>query len=230
MKVKVTIGLYSLPLLEFNNLKGQIAERVASSYIKQRVIPKMRREGWDRTYYRNHLFRPPEKELIIKDLVFDQKVYPSQSFLLRMVILSEILEAHEVIPDGILFKLKTIGVKEPDMTDDVAIAYQIQGDPNPGLLKRAIERVKELSPEGSLLRSSPSGGIVIALKRSDPLPLVDGEPYPVEVKSGRATLLKKQVEVHQALLEMGFKILLIRVRILSLLGNEFLIKIKWLLQ
>ncbi len=177
----------------------------------------MRNEGWDKSIFIQST-RPtfPTAE----EIFMNCEIFPCNELLLRMITLSNIIRNIGAVPDGIILKLKTIGTKEPDMIEGDVSAYQLIGEPNPKLLKKAIRQLwhRPLSSEK---------GVVITIKQSSSLPIVDGEPIIVEIKLDKAKLKEPQTKAYKALINKGFKIIIIRVKILSLIENKFILELNF---
>ena len=194
---------YRFKLPEYNGLRGKIGEQLARSFIRNQLAPKLvNDESWDYVLFSNNDHKQRVRTLKTKLFDFDNfrddflilGFYPKAKLLSKYASAIGILNRNHCVPDGLLLKLKRTG------------GYQ-------RLWKKSCP-----SEARFRLKATADGNHYRLLT-------VEGALEIVEVKCGRsAKLMEKQKETYSDLIEKGFPLRMISVRIISFDLNKFLVE------
>lgn len=192
---------YKFRLLEWNGLKGLIGERLARSFIRNKLSPKLiKEESWDHVLFSKNDYKKHSWIWNTKLFKFDNfredfvlhGFYANTRLLSKYAMVAGVLMQNHCTPDGLLLKMREIGK---------TIALKQSG----------------FSPSAKLK--------VKRHKKKSILPIVEGDLEVVEVKCGRsAKLMSKQREAYNNLMAKGIPLRMIKVKIVSLDLNRFLIE------
>lgn len=195
---------YRFKRLEYNGLKGVIGERLARSFIRNKLAPKLiRNEGWSHVLlsnneYKNHAWTWNTKLFDFDNFREDfvtHGFYPLMKLLSKYTLAIGILNQNHCTPDGLLLKLRETGETKK-------------------LKVRSLSPLSRVRIEGSK-------------KRGDiyELPAVEGDLEIIEIKCGRkAKLITKQKETYNNLIAKDVPLRIIEVRIVSFDLNRYLVE------
>lgn len=193
---------------ELNNWKARVTERVATTYIKNNLIPSLKeRDGWtdifigDLTVPYLNLQSPKNIISEINKNFLCKSVFPNSQMFDNCLKLVRVLE---VATDGIIFKTKRTN---ETVTKQKALS-QINMDYN---------------------MHTPTGIPVNHIEKEelpDRIPLVNGEIEIVEIKTGKSNIPPHQKKNYREAIENGFFLRYIHVDIVSFNENHFEIKEK----
>jgi len=206
---------YSLHSKELNNWKARITERVVELYIQEKVISRLKKEGWSDAIYTRGWFYQPIKDHKgdLLDL-FEKReakffiannLFPISRFLKNFEKLTKLLKN---IPDGFLVKWKETGrfkILRDGLVEFGLDSYKNGGSWNFG------ENNRFLSPEHNM---------------NERLSVVDGEVEVIEVKSGKSNLPPHQKRSYNNIIREGYVLRFFQVNIVSFERNEFEIEQK----
>jgi hypothetical protein len=210
-----------------NNWKARITERLVECYIKENIIPSLKKKRWDDVIYTSGWFsgeRSEDSENPFTEyegraelrILVGYGFFPSEEFLKRFKQLTSLLEN---IPDGFLIKLKRTGmsksregaIKEHGLRfEDLSFTHYFWGTDIFG-----SRHYMEM-----FIRPQSSG--------DELLPVVNGDVEVVEIKSDRATLPPNQKKSYSKVLREGYVLHFFHVNIVSFEKNEFEIEEKLL--
>ena len=190
--------------MELNGLKGMIGERLARSFVRNKLAPKLcKEEGWDHVLLSNNDYKRHSWTWNTKLFSFDElrEDFIVHGFVANRKLLTKYTNAVSVLtkshcsPDGLLLKLQETGRKK-----------RLKEKTCPSITRF---RVEEVSREGDTMK----------------FPVVDGGLEVLEIKCGRkARLMGKQKETYNDLIAKGYPLRMIKVRIVSFDLNQFLVE------
>ena len=219
---------YSFNPRKLNNLKARIAETLVECYIKEAVVPTLKKKGWDDVVHTNAWYRTKGGEIrtfarsssaeylnkIEERILVGSGFYPTRRFLTNFKRLTSLLE---IVPDGFLIKLKTTGNFKP--FEETVEEFGLKCE-NVALSRYLLSDFYGLSHHrDEMLKLS-------FLKFTGKLPMVSGEIEVVEVKSGKATLKLDQRRNYLNAIRSGYPLRFFNVEMISFLGNEFEVREK----
>ena len=215
---------YSLKQQDLNNWKGHITENLTRCYIRDVLVPKLEKEGWDKVIFMQNIpmrihTRPlgelssdkqeyyHDKFMNIKIILLSKEVYPTQELLEMCEQVNSFLKH---IPDGFLFKLKRIGkmMQMKDIVSEVGISRWFWKWEN------QYEKIDEVQFSTEKVDYSKE------------FPVVTGEIETVEVKSDKGELSRIQKDEYANLVKNGYPLRLFHVEIVSFDNNHFEVKQK----
>lgn len=166
-------------------------------YVEAIVIPRLRKEGWDKAILTTFPFAPKFSYMERWESKFfiGSGLCPVPRFLRRFERLTNLLEN---CPDGYLIKLKRTGK-----------------------WKRLADALLELGLQRFGLEI---GGHVLSVTELDDkvrLPVINGDVEVVEVKSGRSFIAPSQLKSYQRILKKGFVLRHYHVDFVSFEENTF---------
>ena len=195
---------YSFRRLEHNGLKGIIGERLARSFIRNRLAPKLiKEEGWSHVLlsnndYKNHTWSWNTKLFNFDNFREDFIVhgfYPTMKLLSKYTSAAGVLTQNHCTPDGVLLKLQETGKTK-----------KLKESTYPSIARL---HVPESNKHGNIYE----------------FPTVGGDLEIVEIKCGRkARLMNKQKETYNNLIAKGVPLRKISVKIVSFDLNRFLVE------
>jgi len=195
---------YKFRPLEYNGVKGGVGERLARSFIRNQLAPKLKQEeGWDHVLlshndYKHHVWAFNTKLFRFDEFRDDFVIhgfFPGVRFLSKYASAVGVLMQNRCTPDGLLFKLRDTGKTRTVKQKDCPSITKLRVDP-----------------------AQKTGA-------GCELPVVDGELEVVEIKCGRsAKLMGKQRETYNDLIAKGIPLRRINVRIVSFDLNRFLVE------
>lgn len=204
MKDKTLKLRYSFAAGALNNVKGHISECLVRQHIEDRVIPSLKKEGWDYVFFVGYLpsiipydnlppeqrpFQDGEKFFITKD------IFPNREFLTNLKKLDKLIEYE---PDGFLIKLKKTRETKP--------------------LREALVEFRLLGVDG-FIGCHKHG-------KTEQLPIVNGEIEVIEVKSEKAHLQASQRKNYTKVVSNGYALRYFHVRMISFERNQFEVREK----
>ena len=195
---------YRFKRLEYNGLKGVIGERLARSFIRNKLAPKLvKEEGWSHVLlshndYKHHAWTWNTKLFDFDNFREDfiaHGFYPSMKLLSKYTFAVGLLNQNHCTPDGLLLKLRETGETK-----------KLKESAWPSIAKLRIEESKK---RGNIYE----------------LPTVEGDLEIVEIKCGRkAKLMNKQKETYNNLIAKDVPLRMIKVRIVSFDLNRYLVE------
>jgi len=198
---------YSFNSKEMNNWKARISERLVQHYIKDILIPSIKKEGWDIVIYsRTTWCSVPDSKgfnpKISNEMLFflSNRLLPTSKLLKHFNKLTATLENS---PDGFLIKLRKTGES-----------------------KKLIDAMNNSM---KVVRYCGCGEWHFNVEEHDwdeLLPMVDGEVEVVEVKADRSILPPHQKRMYCNILKEGYILRFFHVNIVSFEKNMFEIEQK----
>jgi len=95
---------YSFNEGALNNVKGHISECLVKQYIKENVVPSLKKEGWDYVFFNRHL-HPFFNRYDSLWFYTSNGIFPNRKFIANLRKLDKLRRE----PDGFLIKLKKTG-------------------------------------------------------------------------------------------------------------------------
>lgn len=195
---------YRLRPLEHNSLKGLIGERLARSFVRDRLAPKLiSEEKWDHVLLSNNDYKRHTWTWNTKLFSFDNYrddftihgLYANTKLLSKYATAIGTLIQNHCTPDGLLFKLRETG------------------------------RMKKLNEKNCSSIAGLNATISGVCDGTFVFPVVEGDLEVVEIKCGRnARLMGKQKETYNDLIAKNIPLRMIKVRIVSFDLNRFLVE------
>jgi len=218
---------YSFKRQELNNWKGRITESLARFYIRDVLVPKLEKEGWDKVLFLPSIplripSRPIEelsagkrdyyrdKYRSIRTILLDKGIYPSQEFLAKCGRVNDLLKH---LSDGFLLKFRKTGEK---MKPTKQLVSELDG----------ARRVKGLITWSDGWYKHEYFTHEVEVDETTEIPIFMGEI--VEVKSDKGRLSRVQKEEYANLVKNGYPLRLFHVNIVSFAKNHFEVKDKLL--
>lgn len=195
---------YRFKRLEYNGLKGIIGERLARSFIRNKLAPKLvKEEGWSHVLLNNNDYKRHAWTWNTKLFNFDNfkedflvhGFYPTMKLLSKYTSAVGVLTQNQCTPDGLLLKLQETGKTK-----------RLKENAHPSIARLRIEESRK---HGNVYE----------------FPTVGGDLEIVEIKCGRrAKLMDKQKETYNNLIAKDVPLRMIKVRIVSFDRNRFLVE------
>ena len=207
MKIK-----YSFPMKEFLVWKGRIGERLVEHYIRNVLIPALKKkERYDDVIYSPAWFYAQTawiKEFELKFLL-SKGFVPTRMFLNDFKILTKTLENQ---PDGFLIKMRKTG-KNKSWQEALKILKGDTGSYSWRIgFRDQVKKVFEFDPS---MRN-----------KKDLLPIVEGDVEVVEIKTDKSNLAPNQIMSYTNVLLRGYALRLFKVNIVSFEKNDYEIEEK----
>ncbi len=187
--------------MELNGIKGSIGEQLARSFIRHKLAPKLAaEEGWDHVLLSHNDYK--------ENLgAWNQKLFSFERFRDDFLV-------HGVYADVKLLAkyAETVGVLVQNHCTPDGLLFKLR---ETGKKREVRERTGRLNNVLSKRRHRPA----------EKYPVVAGELEIVEIKCGRnARLMSKQKEAYNDLIAKHVPLRMIKVRIVSLDLNRFIVE------